>query len=97
MSTPATKAVKAKATKKTKAATKTATPIKIVNETVVTYKSPRPAGLEGPKTVLLGCVPKKGSIKYGDLKVKAVEAGLNPEMIQQYLSVMARNGRVELS
>lgn len=96
MSTPAKTVAKTVKAKTKKAATKTATTIKLTNDTTITFKSPRPEGMLGPKTKLLALVPRKGTISYKALKEKAIEEGLNAELIAQYLSVMAKNGRVTL-
>jgi hypothetical protein len=71
--------------------------IKLTADTAITFKSERPDGAKGPKTKLLALVPRKGSITFKALKVKAEAEGLNEAKIAQYMASMAKAGRVELA
>jgi hypothetical protein len=69
---------------------------KLSPTTKISFLTPRPKGLGGPKTTLLNLVPRKGTITFKALQAKAEAEELNVDRIGKMLTVMAKNGRVEL-
>jgi hypothetical protein len=88
--TPATK----KPAAKKAAPTKAAPTVKITDSTAISFQKARPK--KGPKTVLLGLVPRKGSITLKALTAKAEAEGIKPARVVKFVAALARYGYVDL-